>query len=594
MSLQFLLTTAGKNAIVNANNTGTNPITIAKVGIGSVSWTPTVAATALNTEIKKITATGGGAVADDTIHVTANDSSTDTYTVREIGLFTADNTLVAIYSQSSPIITKGSGTVALIAVDLVITGVPAGSVTVGDTTFSYPQATQTVKGVAEIATTAEVSAGTDDERIVTPAKLSAGYVKKAGDTMTGALTLPGDPTAGLHAATKEYVDQRTAGDTIPIGTVAYFSANTPPDSWLECNGQAVSRTTYDVLFARIGTSFGAGNGTTTFNIPDLRGEFIRGWDNGRGIDSGRAFGSFQGDTVGNHAHDQSVYGPVSGFDNGPYATSGTNQVVDASETRPRNVALLPCIKAKRLSEVDAALLGQAEDIYVRKTGSTMTGTLTGPGYIGNASTASQLATARSIALGGDLSGSASFSGAANVTINATVASASTTAAGKVELANNTETQTGTDTERAVTPAGLASVTATTTRAGLIELATQAETDTGTDTVRAVTPQTLRLTPGLSRAWVNFSGAGTVAIRSSHGVSSITDRGVGRYTINWDGVFGSSLYAFVGTARQINDVSDSCTVSPRSSETKTTSALQITVTEGSDVQDSDEICVVAFA
>jgi hypothetical protein len=224
----------------------------------------------------------------------------------------------------------------------------------------------------------------------------------------------------------------------------------------------------------------------------------------------------------------------------------------------------------------------------------MTGTLTGPGYIGNASTASQLATARTIALGGDLSGSASFSGAANVTINATVASASTTAAGKVELANNTETQTGTDTERAVTPAGLASVTATTTRAGLIELATQTETDTGTDTVRAVTPQTLRLTPGLSRAWVNFSGAGTVAIRSSHGVSSITDRGVGRYTINWDGVFGSSLYAFVGTARQINDVSDSCTVSPRSSETKTTSALQITVTEGSDVQDSDEICVVAFA
>lgn len=594
MSLQFLLTTAGKNAIVNANNTGTNPITITKVGIGSVGWTPTIAATALNTEIKKITAIGGGSVADDTIHVTANDSSADTYTVREIGLFTADDTLVAIYSQASPIITKGSGTVALIAVDLVITGVPAGSVTVGDTTFAYPQATETVKGVAEVATDAEVAAGTDNERMVTPARLAARYVKKTGDTMTGALTLPGDPTAGLHAASKAYVDARTAGDTIPIGTVAYFSVNTPPDSWLECNGQAVSRATYDVLFARIGTSFGAGNGTTTFNIPDLRGEFIRGWDNGRGIDPGRAFGSAQGDTVGNHSHDQNVAGAADGFDNGPYGTSGTNQVADASETRPRNVALLACIKAKTLSEVDAALLGEAEDIYVRKSGSVMTGTLTGPGYLGNASTASQLANARTIALGGDLSGSASFSGASNITINATVASASTTVAGKVELANNTETQTGTDTDRAVTPAGLASVTATTTRAGLIELATQAETDTGTDAARAVTPQTMRLYAGVARAWVNFSGAGTVSITASHGVTSITDRGVGRYTINWNGVFGSSAYAFVGTARQINDVADSCTVSPRVSETKTASALQITVTEGSDVQDSDEICVVAFA
>jgi hypothetical protein len=185
-ALNFILTTAGKNAIINANNTGTNPVVIDRVAIGSTSWTPTAAATALQTEIKKISAVGGGAVADDTIHVTATDSTTDVYTVREVGLYTSGNVLLAVYSQTDPIIVKGAGTVALIAADLVITGIPAGSVTVGDTTFSYPQATETVKGVAELATTAETLAGTDDERIVTPAKLAA---RTATETRTGIVEL---------------------------------------------------------------------------------------------------------------------------------------------------------------------------------------------------------------------------------------------------------------------------------------------------------------------------------------------------------------------------------------------------------------------
>ena len=75
-------------------------------------------------------------------------------------------------------------------------------------------------------------------------------------------------------------------------------------------------------------------------------------------------------------------------------------------------------------------------------------------------------------------------------INVTVSNASTTVSGIVELATNTETQTGTDAVRAVTPAGLASLTATVSRRGLIELATQTEVDSGTDTSRAVTPATL--------------------------------------------------------------------------------------------------------
>lgn len=95
--------------------------------------------------------------------------------------------------------------------------------------------------------------------------------------------------SGLDA---DLLDGRHASQLVPAGTIIAYADSTPPDGWLECNGQAVSRTTYADLFAAIGTTFGAGDSLTTFNLPDLRGEFIRGWDNGRGVDVGRSLGSF--------------------------------------------------------------------------------------------------------------------------------------------------------------------------------------------------------------------------------------------------------------------------------------------------------------
>ncbi len=79
----------------------------------------------------------------------------------------------------------------------------------------------------------------------------------------------------------------------PAGEVITFAGNTAPAGFLMCDGSAVDRTTYANLFAVIGTTYGAGNGTSTFNLPDLRGEFIRGFDAGRGIDTGRALGTWQ-------------------------------------------------------------------------------------------------------------------------------------------------------------------------------------------------------------------------------------------------------------------------------------------------------------
>lgn len=86
---------------------------------------------------------------------------------------------------------------------------------------------------------------------------------------------------------------------LPVGTIITSARATAPDGFLLCNGAAISRSAYTDLFSAIGTAYGAGDGSNTFNIPDLRGEFIRGADNGRGVDAGRQIGSTQSDAMRN-------------------------------------------------------------------------------------------------------------------------------------------------------------------------------------------------------------------------------------------------------------------------------------------------------
>ncbi len=135
---------------------------------------------------------------------------------------------------------------------------------------------------------------------------------------------------------------------IQPGDVAYFARDTAPSGYIKANGAAVSRTAYAALFAAIGTTFGAGDGSTTFNVPDLRGYFPRGYDDGRGVDSGRVFGSNQADDFKSHTHG-GVHQPYSGVTFSGAATSyyigaGSTAATGGTETRPRNVALLACIK----------------------------------------------------------------------------------------------------------------------------------------------------------------------------------------------------------------------------------------------------------
>ena len=97
---------------------------------------------------------------------------------------------------------------------------------------------------------------------------------------------------------------------VPSGAVFCIAVATVPSGYLECDGAAVSRTTYAALFAVIGVNYGAGNGSSTFNIPDLRGEFVRGYDHGRGVDSGRSINNPQGSQNAQHNHSATTTGSV--------------------------------------------------------------------------------------------------------------------------------------------------------------------------------------------------------------------------------------------------------------------------------------------
>jgi microcystin-dependent protein len=177
---------------------------------------------------------------------------------------------------------------------------------------------------------------------------------------------------------------------VPTGTVVAFAGPVAPAGWLLCDGSAKSRTTYAALFAAIGTSSGSGDGATTFNLPDYRGSFLRGMDDGAGKDPdvatriasaaggnvGDNVGSAEGASVQSHAHSitdqahthgvangewvvhtgspaQAQYSMTSGAGVGVFDTAGTaaaytgiteTNAAGGAETRPYNVYVQFIIK----------------------------------------------------------------------------------------------------------------------------------------------------------------------------------------------------------------------------------------------------------
>ncbi|MFJ3074479.1 phage tail protein [Pseudomonas sp. NPDC087029] len=183
----------------------------------------------------------------------------------------------------------------------------------------------------------------------------------------------------VHSQQAVTLGQLIGFSGVAPGDIKYTAANSVPVGWLKADGSLVSRTEYTALFTAIGTTYGEGDGLSTFKLPDLRGEFIRGHDGGRGVDEGRVFGSGQKgslypfDTTQSKANGiwsastTQTTGPASqialgvdSYSTADYATvslGGVDATVNyplpgllgdrgySGVTRPRNVAMLAIIKS---------------------------------------------------------------------------------------------------------------------------------------------------------------------------------------------------------------------------------------------------------
>ncbi len=201
-------------------------------------------------------------------------------------------------------------------------------------------------------------------------KSALGWVPASPAAAIGAHQHPMSDITGLSDA----LATKAAANVIPIGTSIFWNSATLPVGYLKENGAAISRSAYPELFAVIGTTFGAGDGSTTFNLPDSRAEFIRGLDDGRGVDTGRTLGSAQASQNLAHVHgitdpahqhtvgwnvgpsganfDQNITNVSVASNSGPTSRTTSAAVTGitinssgGAEARPRNVAKLILIRA---------------------------------------------------------------------------------------------------------------------------------------------------------------------------------------------------------------------------------------------------------
>ena len=179
--LKLQVTNAGRAALVNAPNTGTNGVLVSQVGIATAPFTVSAALTALPSELKRLVTVGGTIAAEDTIHVSVRDESTSAYDCYGFGLYLTDGTLFAVYSQPELLLGKAAGAMMLLALDAVFADIDVQQITFGATNFIDPAATTELPGVVELATETEATDGTDKIRAIT-----AWLLKKVLDARLGA------------------------------------------------------------------------------------------------------------------------------------------------------------------------------------------------------------------------------------------------------------------------------------------------------------------------------------------------------------------------------------------------------------------------
>jgi len=195
-----------------------------------------------------------------------------------------------------------------------------------------------------------------------PANKPAGTYTKVTVNDRGVFVSGSNPTtlAGYGITDTYTKDQITAmiaqASALPVGAMIGFPVDKVAPGFLELDGSVKSVAMYPDLATFLGGAFNKGDeGAGNFRLPESRGEFLRGWDHGRGVDAGRAMSSYQLDMLKSHTHEYSPMrgsGVVNSVSNKVSAQSDANADNGATtgatggvETRPRNLAVMWCIKA---------------------------------------------------------------------------------------------------------------------------------------------------------------------------------------------------------------------------------------------------------
>ena len=235
MALTLTITDAGRAALINAQNIGTNAVVIDRIGISSSHATGDLKAlTALPNERKRLTTFGGEVVADDVLHVTMTDSSDDTYSLHAFGVYFSTGVLFAVCTSPDRIMEKSASAMLLQSVDITLTTLDTALIEFGPAGFTNPPATIDRMGVVELATTEETLTGTDTTRAVTPfslgrvlAQWANAFAPKAHGHSVGDITDLGTALANKSDKTHRH----DAGDT----TSGTFSTERIPKlaiSWI--------------------------------------------------------------------------------------------------------------------------------------------------------------------------------------------------------------------------------------------------------------------------------------------------------------------------------------------------------------------------
>jgi hypothetical protein len=437
--MDMIVTTAGRQALVNAQQTGTASVVINKIGVGTGKYTATASQTALVSETKRLPIVEGGSAGDNAIHVAYQDAGSDAYAVHEIGLFLEDGTLFAVTSQTTAILQKTATSTALIVLDIVFADVNVSSITFGDVTFSNPAASASNAGVVVLATDDEVAAGTNTQKVVTPASLlkrtatasRIGLVELATDDEAKAGT--DASRAVTPAAVKAAIDTRAATSADTISGTKTSAFVTPAGL------KSLTSTTARSGLIELATEAEATSGT----------------DTSRAVTPATAKAAID-------ARIASSTDTIAG-------TSATTFVTPSG------------LKTLTSTTDRAGLIEIATDAEVT-AGTDTARAVTPAGLLKRTGTASRIGLVELATNDETLTGTDAVRAVTPAGVKAAI---------DARAATSAETIAGTLATSFVTPAGLKTLTATTARAGLVELATNAETTAGTDSLRAVTPAGLK-------------------------------------------------------------------------------------------------------